>query len=172
MRQILISVLFFFPAISFGYETSYCMTEFSNFPLYNGTYELLGTSPYHWENENGMFLWTQSGAQGFISDTDLGYPAGYPNNDYAYNLGGGGDVILGDWSEVYGGSGHPIGLAVAGDCGGGGGDPDPLPSGFATSTGTIQSGDIPFLLGVILVLLMYFFIWHVYGKLFNIWPLS
>jgi len=43
---------------------------------------------------------------------------------------------------------------------------------FATSTGTVQSGDIPFLLGVILVLLMYFFIWHVYGKLFNIWPLS
>jgi len=68
------------------------------------------------------------------------------------------------------------GSTILGTCdyvGFGGGDPPADPDiVFATSTGVVQDGDIPFLLGVILVLLMYFFIWHVYGKLFNIWPLS
>jgi len=68
------------------------------------------------------------------------------------------------------------GSTIQGTCnyvGFGGGDPPADPDiVFATSTGVVQDGDIPFLLGVILVLLMYFFIWHVYGKLFNIWPLS
>jgi len=81
---------------------------------------------------------------------------------------------------VSGGAGtwdYAEGNTIQGSCtyvdfGGAPPDPDPVPTGFATSTGTIQSGDIPFLLGIILVLLMYFFIWHVYGKLFNIWPLS
>jgi len=96
-------------------------------------------------------------------------------------------VVYSDVGRIYekAGSGNPYSggassfdadydtaFSIQGTSGGGSPDPDPLPTGFATSTGVVQDGDIPFLLGVILVLLMYFFIWHVYGKLFNIWPLS
>jgi len=86
------------------------------------------------------------------------YPNGSCSETAPASCGGLADLYF----EIYGTAGG----------GGGGGGGNPAPTGFATSTGTIQSGDIPFLLGVILVLLMYFFIWHVYGKLFNIWPLS
>jgi len=106
-----------------AFVDDYCGDGFTD-TNYNGSYTRIGSSPDHWENvDTGYFLWTQSGAQGFISDTDLGYPTGYPTSNYAWNFDPQGDVVKGNYKEEAGGvtGGSIVEGACAGGGGGGGG---------------------------------------------------
>jgi len=159
----------------YAFEDTYCATNFDAYPLFNGQFEILGSSPPHWVNENNMYMWTQGGSQGFISDTDLGYPSGYSTNDYAWNQDYLTNVVIGDYYETVDGVDYLSGQITSGACGEE--EEPPIDTTYATSTCYAQYGtstcgiitelnNIRFILSIFLVIALYISISHIYYMIF------